>query len=58
MSTAVAERILDRHVTRRCLNDPAWVCATTEEDRNAREDEIEREELARLTRPGGMLASL
>lgn len=55
-TTACMERILDRACTRRCLADPAYVCATTDEDRRAREDEIEREELQRLTQPGGAFA--
>lgn len=55
-STAVMERALDRAVCRRIATDAAYICATTDEDRRAREDEIEREECARLARPGGAFA--
>ncbi len=44
------ERALDRAVCRRIQKDAAYICATTDEDRRAREDEIEREECARLAR--------
>lgn len=53
-TTAAMERALDRAVCRRITTDPAYICATTDEDRRAREDEIEREECGRLAQPGGM----
>ena len=37
-------------------HDVYLVCATTDEDRRAREDQIEREECERLAREGGMFA--
>ncbi len=50
MTSAAMERALDRAVCRRIQTDAAYICATTDEDRRAREDEIEREECERLAR--------
>ncbi len=56
ITTACMERALDRAVCRRIATDPAYITATTDEDRRAREDAIEREECERLAQPGGAFA--